>query len=118
MFPDTSLLPLFLLSPGLALPGRPSGTHKGLEVYVDGGIRRGKDMYRALALGATACFCGRPHQWGLSVAGREGVERVVSIFREELTTCMQLAGCADVAHLCPDDIMIKQADRYCRGARL
>lgn len=100
------------------MPGRPAGTQRGLEVYVDGGIRRGKDLYRALALGATACFCGRPMMWGLSVAGQQGVERVVSIFREELTTCMQLAGCADVAELCRDDVMIKSADRYDRHARL
>lgn len=107
-----------MLPPGLELPGRPAGTQKGLEVYVDGGIRRGKDLYRALALGATACFCGRPMMWGLSVAGQQGVERVVSIFREELTTCMQLAGCADVAELRRDDVMVKHADRYDRHARL
>lgn len=103
---------------GLEAPGRPARTKMGLEVYVDGGIRRGKDLYRALALGATACFCGRPHQWGLSVAGQQGVERVVNIFREELMTCMQLAGCADVSELSPDDVMIKQAARYVRLARI
>ena len=76
----------------LDLPGHPAPGGDGIEVYVDGGIRRGKDILRALALGATACFCGRPHQWGLSVGGQSGAERVVEILREELLGCMQVRG--------------------------
>ena len=84
----------------------PAPEGDSLEVYVDGGIRRGKDIVRALALGATAAFCGRPHQWGLSVGGQAGAERVVEIFREELTMCMQLAGCDDVTGLDRDCVMV------------
>ena len=90
----------------LSRPGQPPPEGDSLEVYVDGGIRRGKDIVRALALGATAAFCGRPHQWGLSVGGQAGAERVVEIFREELTMCMQLAGCDDVTGLDRDCVMV------------
>ena len=90
----------------LSRPGQPAPEGDSLEVYVDGGIRRGKDIVRALALGATAAFCGRPHQWGLSVGGQAGAERVVEIFREELTMCMQLAGCDDVTGLDRDCVMV------------
>ena len=97
----------------LNLPGNPA-VGGGIEVYCDGGIRRGKDILRALSLGATAVFVGRPHQWGLSVGGQAGVERVIEIYREELTSVMQLAGCATVSELSRDCVMIKQADLYSR----
>jgi isopentenyl diphosphate isomerase/L-lactate dehydrogenase-like FMN-dependent dehydrogenase len=94
--------------------GSRSSSRRGLEVYCDGGIRRGKDVFRALALGATAAFVGRPHQWGLSVAGQAGAKRVVQIFREELTSVMQLAGCVDATHVDRDAVMIKFGEIYSR----
>ena len=61
-------------------------------VLVDGGIRRGTDVLKALALGATAVQIGRPYLWGLGVAGPDGVARVVEILRREFEMAMMLAG--------------------------
>ena len=62
------------------------------EVYVDGGIRRGTDILKALALGARAVMVGRPVLWGLAVNGAEGVFHVLEILRKELELAMALAG--------------------------
>lgn len=62
------------------------------EIYLDGGIRRGTDILKALALGARAVLVGRPILWGLAANGREGVKGVLSILREELETAMILSG--------------------------
>ena len=72
------------------------------EVYVDGGIRRGTDIVKALALGARAVLLGRPPLWGLSVAGADGVAAVLKHMREELVRVMQLCGTASLAALKPD----------------
>jgi len=63
-----------------------------VEVYVDGGIKRGRDIFKALALGAKAVMLGRPMIYGMAVGGEHGVERTVDLLRDELKTCMQLAG--------------------------
>jgi 4-hydroxymandelate oxidase len=68
-----------------------------LEILVDGGVRRGADVLRAVALGARAVLVGRPILWGLSVAGEEGALAVLETAREELDQAMALAGCASVA---------------------
>src|SRR6202043_402370 len=62
------------------------------EVYLDGGIRRGTDVLKALALGARAVLVGRPILWGLVVDGAEGVSRVLEILRAELELSMVLSG--------------------------
>jgi 4-hydroxymandelate oxidase len=72
------------------------------EVYVDGGIRRGTDVVKALALGARAVLVGRPVLWGLAVGGAAGVERVLSGLAGELRLAMALCGAADLAGLRPD----------------
>jgi len=64
------------------------------EVYVDGGIRRGTDIVKALALGARAVLIGRPVIWGLSLQGAAGVRDVLVHLREELLRAMQLCGMA------------------------
>ncbi|KAJ3263780.1 Hydroxyacid oxidase 1 [Blyttiomyces sp. JEL0837] len=69
------------------------------EVYLDGGIRRGSDVAKALALGARAVFIGRPVLWGLAHDGGNGVLNVLDIFREELRVCMALLGCRKVEEL-------------------
>jgi isopentenyl diphosphate isomerase/L-lactate dehydrogenase-like FMN-dependent dehydrogenase len=65
-----------------------------LEVFVDGGVRRGTDVLKALALGARAALIGRPVLWGLAAGGEEGVRDVLEIFRREIALGMQLLGCA------------------------
>jgi isopentenyl diphosphate isomerase/L-lactate dehydrogenase-like FMN-dependent dehydrogenase len=62
------------------------------EVYLDGGVRRGTDVLKALALGARGVFIGRPVLWGLAVDGAAGVERVLALLRNELELAMALAG--------------------------
>jgi 4-hydroxymandelate oxidase len=72
------------------------------EVYVDGGIRRGTDVLKALALGARAVLIGRPVLWGLAVEGPTGVERVLAGLTGELRLAMALCGAVTLAHLTPD----------------
>lgn len=62
------------------------------EVYVDGGIRRGTDILKALALGAKAVLVGRPILWGLAVDGEAGVRTILQILQDELELAMALAG--------------------------
>ena len=69
------------------------------EVYMDGGIRRGTDVLKALALGARAVLVGRPVLWGLAVDGASGVQRVLSILHTELERAMKLAGCPTLASI-------------------
>ena len=63
-----------------------------VEVYVDGGVRQGTDVLKALAIGARAVFIGRPVLWGLACNGEEGVTKILEILREELTCAMTLSG--------------------------
>jgi isopentenyl diphosphate isomerase/L-lactate dehydrogenase-like FMN-dependent dehydrogenase len=63
-----------------------------MPVLMDGGVRRGGDVVKALALGATACLIGRPHLWGVAVAGEQGVARVLDIYRNEIDRVMALCG--------------------------
>jgi 4-hydroxymandelate oxidase len=74
------------------------------EVYVDGGIRRGVDILKALALGARAVLVGRPVIWGLATAGADGVHDVLTDLAEELRVAMGLAGVAD-ARAVPRDLV-------------
>jgi len=69
------------------------------EVYLDGGIRRGTDILKALALGARAVLVGRPVLWGLAVDGAHGVRRVLEILHTELERAMKLAGCPTLASI-------------------
>ena len=68
-----------------------------LEVYVDGGIRRGTDVVVALALGARAVLVGRPVLWGLAHAGEAGAKRVLELLRDEVELALALCGCASPA---------------------
>jgi 4-hydroxymandelate oxidase len=72
------------------------------DVYVDGGIRRGTDILKALALGARAVLIGRPVLWGLAVEGAEGVAKVIEHLRVELVRAMQLSGTASLRDIAPD----------------
>jgi 4-hydroxymandelate oxidase len=75
-----------------ALPGVASATRGRIPVLLDGGIRRGTDVLKALALGAQAVLIGRPYAWGLAVGGAEGVAQVVRILRDEFSAAMALCG--------------------------
>lgn len=70
-----------------------------MPVLVDGGVRRGADIFKALALGATAVGIGRPYIWGLASFGQEGVERVLEILQSELVGNMRQAGTRNVAEI-------------------
>jgi len=70
-------------------------------VIVDSGFRRGTDIFKALALGASAVGVGRPYIWGLSSFGQEGVEMVLTILRRELELAMRLAGVTSIPDIAP-----------------
>ncbi|MEH1927968.1 alpha-hydroxy acid oxidase [Nostoc sp.] len=72
-----------------------------VEVVLDGGIRRGTDILKALALGAKAVLIGRPILWGLAVAGQVGVSHVISLLQDELNLAMALSGCAKLEDIDP-----------------
>ena len=72
------------------------------EVYVDGGIRRGTDVLKALAMGARAVLLGRPILWGLVVGGEQGVHDVLHLLYNEVDLAMALAGCRTVAEITSD----------------
>jgi L-lactate dehydrogenase (cytochrome)/(S)-mandelate dehydrogenase len=61
-------------------------------VLLDGGVRRGSDVVKALALGATACLIGRPQLWALAVAGEDGLAHLLDVFRREIDRVMGLCG--------------------------
>jgi (S)-2-hydroxy-acid oxidase len=77
-----------------------------LEIAIDGGIRRGSDIFKCLALGADFCFVGRLAIWGLAYNGQKGVERALELLQEELETCMKLAGCNNLAEIGPESLAI------------
>lgn len=85
-----------------ALPEIVEAVGDDVEVYVDGGLRRGTDVLKALAMGARAVLIGRPVLWGLAVDGEAGASRVLSILRQELDLAMALAGCPDLQACTPD----------------
>jgi isopentenyl diphosphate isomerase/L-lactate dehydrogenase-like FMN-dependent dehydrogenase len=68
-------------------------------VLLDGGVRRGSDVVKALALGATACTIGRPHLWGLAVAGEDGVAWVLEILRRDIDRVLALGGWDGIGQL-------------------
>ncbi|KAK3745677.1 hypothetical protein QZH41_019005, partial [Actinostola sp. cb2023] len=87
-----------------ALPEVISAVNGQIEVYMDGGVRLGTDVLKALALGARAVFIGRPVLWGLAYqvtyrTGDQGVHKVLELLRRELTTAMILSGCSSVADI-------------------
>ena len=82
-----------------ALPGIVDAVGGRMPILIDGGVRRGGDVVKALALGATACLIGRPHLWGAAVAGQEGVAKVLEIYRTEIDRVMALGGWDDLKAL-------------------
>lgn len=75
------------------------------DVMVDGGVRRGGDVAKALALGANAVMIGRPYLWGLAAGGEPGVQRIWELLVDELVSTMKLLGCGAVGDLGPGHII-------------
>jgi 4-hydroxymandelate oxidase len=81
------------------LPSVIQAVHGRCEVFLDGGIRRGTDVLKALALGAQAVLIGRPYAWALAADGEAGVAKVLDLFREELSNAMVATGCAKISDI-------------------
>lgn len=87
-----------------ALPQIAKSAGGKVEIILDGGIRRGVHVLKALALGATACSIGRAYLFGLAAGGEAGVRKALDILRSEFVRAMQLAGCTDARNIDPDII--------------
>jgi 4-hydroxymandelate oxidase len=85
-----------------ALPAIAEAVGSRALLVVDGGVRRGIDILKGLALGADLVAVGRPVLWALAVDGADGVQRVIEILRDELSLAMALAGCATIGDITPD----------------
>lgn len=86
-------------STAVALPRIADRVQGKLALLVDGGIRHGTDVLKALAFGAQAVLIGRPCLYGLAIAGEEGIARVIDILRNELMIAMALTGCNSIAQI-------------------
>ena len=82
-----------------ALPEVVKAVNGQTEILLDGGIRRGTDIVKALCLGARAVLCGRAYAYGLAAAGEDGVNRAIEILRTDLDRTMRLLGCPSVSEL-------------------
>jgi (S)-2-hydroxy-acid oxidase len=94
-----------------ALPEVVAAVNGRCEVYLDGGVRRGTDVLKALALGARAVFVGRPVLWGLAYAGEKGVKDVLTLLNKELELAMGLCGCSTVKDVTPQHVTTRDAMR-------
>jgi L-lactate dehydrogenase (cytochrome)/(S)-mandelate dehydrogenase len=94
-----------------ALPAAVEAVAGRIPVLVDGGIRRGDDVVKAIALGAAACLIGRPQLWGLAVAGEDGVAHVLDIYRREIDRAMGLCGLATIADITADALYSRPTNR-------
>jgi len=82
-----------------ALPSIAEAVAKQVPIIVDGGVRRGTDVLKALALGADVVALGRPQLWGLAADGENGVRAVLDLLRNELSLAMALAGCKNLSEI-------------------
>jgi L-lactate dehydrogenase (cytochrome)/glycolate oxidase len=88
------------------LPAIADAVGDQVEVLLDGGIRRGGDVVKALALGARAVMIGRAYLWGLAAAGQAGVENVLDLMRNGIDSALLGLGCSSIADLTPDNLVI------------
>ncbi|NXU03276.1 HAOX1 oxidase, partial [Buphagus erythrorhynchus] len=91
-----SLVSLFQID---VLPEIVEAVQGKVEVFLDGGVRKGTDVLKALALGAKAVFIGRPVLWGLAYQGEEGAKEVLQMLKEEFHLAMALTGCRRVEEI-------------------
>lgn len=89
-----------------ALPAVAAAVGDQIEVLLDGGIRRGSDVVKAVALGARAVMIGRAYLWGLAASGQSGVENVLDILRGGIDSALMGLGRASVHDLGPDDVLV------------
>jgi isopentenyl diphosphate isomerase/L-lactate dehydrogenase-like FMN-dependent dehydrogenase len=82
-----------------ALPEVVAAVNGQIEVFMDGGVRRGSDIVKAICLGARAVLIGRAYAYGLAAAGHSGVVRAVEILRSDVERTLRLLGCASIAGL-------------------
>ena len=75
-----------------------------VPVLIDGGVRRGTDVLKALALGAAAVGIGRPYVWGLASFGEPGVDRVLEILDDEFTTIMRQVGALNINQITRENV--------------
>ena len=93
-----------------SLPEVVAGVNGRIPIIIDGGVRRGTDIFKALALGATAVGIGRPYIWGLASFGQEGVEAVLRILTRELHMVMRQAGTPSIAKITRRHVVARSAD--------
>lgn len=96
-----------------ALPEVLAAVNGRMEVLMDGGIRRGTDVVKAICMGARAVLVGRAYAYGLAAAGRPGVTRAIQILRTDIERTLRLLGCASMAEL--DRTYIDFPESWCRG---
>ena len=87
-----------------ALPEVVDAVDGRIEVLLDGGVRRGTDVVKALALGARAVLAGRAPLWGLAVDGEAGARAVLDLLREEILVALKLVGCSSPADVTRDRV--------------
>lgn len=95
-----------------ALPEVVAAVRGAIPVLLDGGIRAGSDVFKALALGADFVLVGRPALWGLAYNGCEGVEAVMHILERELSRTMALAGVASLKEVTRDNLGVASRDGF------
>jgi isopentenyl diphosphate isomerase/L-lactate dehydrogenase-like FMN-dependent dehydrogenase len=89
-----------------ALPGVVDAVGDGVEVLLDGGIRRGSDVVKALALGARTVLIGRVYLWGMAAGGEKGVANVLQILRSGIDEALLGLGRSSIHDLVPDDLIV------------
>jgi pre-mycofactocin synthase len=99
-----------------ALPAIAGAVGDQIEVLLDGGIRRGGDVVKAVALGANAVMIGRAYLWGLATAGQAGVENVLDVLRSGIDSALMGLGKASIHDLTPDDILVPPGFTRALGA--
>ncbi|HEY5852980.1 MAG TPA: pre-mycofactocin synthase MftD, partial [Aldersonia sp.] len=98
-------------APIRALPAIADAVGSEIDVVLDGGIRRGSDVVKSIALGAKAVMIGRAYLWGLAAGGQAGVENVLDILRSGIDSALMGLGHASVHELTPDDIYVPDGFR-------
>jgi L-lactate dehydrogenase (cytochrome) len=95
------------------LPSIVNAVGSDIEILLDGGIRRGSDVVKALAFGAKAVMIGRPYLWGMAAAGQLGVHNVLEVLRQGIDSTLYGLGHSSIHDLTPDDVVVP--DGFTRG---